>query len=155
VAAGIGIAVDLLPQDIRVPCMSIGLSQDVGDDVDECHVRSRPPRNVPGCVKVKRINGGVGVPAHSEVALGDLGAGLAGGRPYVGVVFGVLVPPRHVLQERSTEDLTEVLGLAHKQVLDQAAEVRACPGQGSTDVIFTQAVQLPQHRLACPAQLVV
>jgi hypothetical protein len=40
-------------------------------------------------------------------------------------------------------------------VLDQAEEVGSGGGQGAADVVFGEPVELPDQRLAYPAQIVV
>jgi hypothetical protein len=53
------------------------------------------------------------------------------------------------------EDLAEVPGLPDRQVLDQAEQVGPGGGQGAADVVFAEPVELPDQRLADPAQMVV
>jgi hypothetical protein len=73
----------------------------------------------------------------------------------VGAARGLVVPPRQRLGKRPAEDLAEVPRLPDRQVLDQAEEVGPGGGQGTADVVLAEPVELPDQRLAHPAQLVV
>src|SRR4051794_9978232 len=69
-------AVQLLAQDVSVPGVTIGLVEDVDHDVEELHVRARPPRHMAGRVDVERGNRRVRVRPHAPVAMDDLDARL-------------------------------------------------------------------------------
>ena len=133
-----------------------GLGQHVHHDVEELHVRARPPRHVAGGVDGEGVDGRVRVRPHPPVPVDDLGPRLVLGRPHVGAERGlVIVPARHRLGERPAEDLAQVPGLRGGQVLDQAQQVGPGRGQRAADVVLRQPVQLPQHRLADPPQIAV
>jgi hypothetical protein len=53
-----------------------------------------------------------------------------------------------VLGERTPEDLTEVPGLADRQMLDQAEEVRPGGGQRAADGILREPFELPDQHFA-------
>src|SRR5262249_59511102 len=92
---------------------------------------------------------------YAPVETSDLGAGLVLGGPECGVVRGLVVPPGQGFGEWPAEDLAEVPGLPDRQVLDQAEEVCPGGGQGTADVVLAEPVELPDQRLAYPAQMVV
>ena len=104
-------AVELLAQDVGVPGMAGGLAEQVDHDVEQLHVGARPPRHVAGGVDGERVDRRVRVLPHAPVEADDLVAGLVLGRPQVGAVRGLVVPPGQGLGERAAEDLAEVPGL--------------------------------------------
>jgi hypothetical protein len=148
-------AVKLFAQDVGVAGVPAGLGKDVDQDVEEFHVGAWPPRHVAGGVDGEGIDRRVAVVPHSPVSVDDVGAGLVLGRPHVGKTLGLVVPPGQGLRERTLEDLAEVPGFPGRQMLDQAQEVGPGDGQRAADVVFGEAVDLGEHRLAHLPQVIV
>jgi hypothetical protein len=147
-----GPAIEALAQDIGVPGMADGLAEDMDHDGEQVRVgiRLRPPRHVAGGVEGKLVDRRVRVFPRAPVEPDDLIAGLVLGRPQIAAV-GVL-PPGQRFRGRTVEDLTEVPGLDGGHVFDQAEEVGPGRCQRSAGVVFGQAVEFPEQRLAVPPQ---
>ena len=62
----------------------------------------------------------------------------------IGVCLGVVVEPRQRLAMRPAEAVSEVAEFHRCQVLHQAEQVRSGRNQRSANVVFGEAIQLPQ-----------
>ena len=149
-------AVQLLAQDVGVPGVPVGLGEHVDHDVEQLHVRARPPRHVAGRVDVESRDRRVRVVPDAPVAVDDLGPRLVRGGPQVGEGLEVVVPPPgQSFGKRAPEDVAEVPGLGAGEVLDQTEEVRPGGGQRPADVVLGEPVELPEHRGSHVVQVAV
>ena len=152
--AGPDRAVELFSQDVGMPGVPVGLTENVDHDVEQLHVGARPPWHVAGGTDGKRVDRRVRVLPYAPVETDDLFASFVLGSPQVGATGG-LVPPGQGFGERAAEDLTEIPGLPGRQVFDQAEAVGSGGGQGAADVVFGEPVELSEQRCAYPAQIAV
>ena len=116
---------------------------------------SLPPGHAARGIEGEGLHRRVAVVPHPSVAVDDVAAGLALGRPHVGESLGLDVPARQGFGKGTVEDLAEVPGLPGRQVLDQAQQVGPGDGQRATDVVLGEPVELGEHRLALVLQVVV
>ena len=148
-------SVERFAQDVGVAGVPTGLGEQVDEDVEQGHLGVLPPGHAARGVEGEGLHRRVAVVPHPSVAVDDVTAGLALGRPHVGESLGLDVPPRQGFGKGTVEDLAEVPGLPCRQVLDQAQQVGPGDGQRATDVVLGEPVELGKHRLALVPQVVV
>ena len=134
----------LFAKDVGVAGVPTGLGKQVDQDIEQCHLRVRPPATWPGHRGRGRRSSRRCGPTPSGSGRRRR-AGLVLGRPHGGESLGLDVPPGQGLGEGTVEDLAEVPGLPDRQVLDQAQEVGPGDRQRAAGVVLGKPVELGEH----------